>query len=762
MPIEFDLPVGVGQWGLVATTSDGAKIGDVRSGWMPPVTNPQTHPSSWQYVDRTEELLEQAGEEGFVTIDRFQASDYELCREVWMSKKYDWAAIRHVFRNVGDQSVQLHALLPLRCDGADSFLIDGLGAHEWDVLIQKRFKNDGPTAFRPGVRDDDLVMAEKPVGPTGELVDELDEQITQVRADPFCIIRRRGLVKNPALLMGYLSQTGHLSRLVLQFSNDSSGSVSLEHITAECELDGVLVPSGTERSSQWLVFSGGEVNQVISDFVGRVGVYHHVEPPPLPPPSVWCSFSVYGESYNEQLFSEDLNDLSKRPVPFDVILIDGGWERSRGEWNPDPELWPSGMKSAAERIASLGYRPALWTAPFTVSSDSPIAREYPNWMARTGEGKPYEYMSGFVLDTTAPGVCDYLEGLYRTLTFDWGYQYHKFDFMRGIFNNPDIRFYDQSSTRLDAYRVGLEAIRRGAGPDAYLCVCGGHYGGSIGLANAQRSGSDVRGWWEIMKPRIKQNLMRTWMHRLWHVDPDAMLLRRREVPLVEGNMGAYTLGKFNDDEVQTVVLNQYLGGQLICLGEAFRYLDEDRRALLRHAIPSIATAAVPLDPFEPTAPSQLLTRVIPKCDDLEPWHTLALINWTDDSKAMSTTLCPRVTDGLPSDRFLVSEFFSEELIGIVPAGGEVDLGAIPPHASRLLRIAPWRGDCPVLVGTDLNFSGGGVEVVEWNNYSETVKGRIATDWDYPCRVSVAFPKGGDFILTETVVPQGGGEFKLGK
>ena len=231
--------------------------------------------------------------------------------------------------------------------------------------------------------------------------------------------------------------------------------------------------------------------------------------------------------------------------------------------------------------------------------------------------------------------------------------------MRGIFNNPGIRFRDPSATRLDAYRRGLEAIRRGAGPDAYLCVCGGHFGGSLGLADAQRSGSDMRGWWEVMKPRIKQNLLRTWMHRLWHVDPDAMLLRRREEPLVEGVMGSYTLGRLSDDEARTVVLNQYLGGQLICLGEAFRHLDEDRRALLRHAIPSIGSPAVPLDPLEPVAPSQLVTRVTPRCRGLEPWNTLALINWSDAPQRMQASLSGEAVRGLQADRFLVTEFFTD-------------------------------------------------------------------------------------------------------
>ena len=226
-------------------------------------------------------------------------------------------------------------------------------------------------------------------------------------------------------------------------------------------------------------------------------------------------------------------------------------------------------------------------------------------------------------------------------------------------------------------------------------------------------------------------------------------------------MGSYTLGRLSDDEVRTVVLNQYLGGQLVCLGEAFRYLDEDRRALLRHAIPSIASPAMPLDPFEPVAPSRLVTRVTPRCGPLEPWNTLALINWSDDPQRMAASLSGEAVSGLGADRFLVTEFFTETAIGVVGAGGSIDLGLVAPHASRLLRIAPWRGDGPVLAGTDLSFLGGGVEVVEWRPGEGEAAGRVATDWDYPCRVRVAFPREGRCVLASAVVPPGGGEFRVG-
>jgi len=763
--LHIEVPAAVAQVRITATAG-GEEVAAIRGGWMPPLAEPQAPLQAWSHSHRSDEPAGLAGMSGRLTADTFEAPGSELVREVWMSDEGTTLALRHRLISRAEETIYLDALLPLRCDGSDSLLVQGEGGEAWDVLVQKRFKNDAPTAFRPGVRDADLQMAEKSLGPTGERIEEHGDEISVVRADTFCMIRQRGHVGGTALPLGYLSQTGHLARVVLQFANAVEGNEQgeLQHLTAECEFDGVAVEPGEEKASQWLMISVGEPNELISSFADRVGIYHGVDRPSGQPPSVWCGFYVYGEYYAEQYFDEDMEDLAARPVPFDVFMIDGGWERNRGDWEPHREWWPGGMKKVAERITALGYRPALWTSPYIIHKEAPVALEHPEWMARNANGGHQEYM-GLVLDTTYPGVCDYLEELYRKLTFEWGFHFHKFDFMRGIFNDPDIRFHDPRATRLDAYTRGLEAIRRGTGPDAYICVCGGHYGGSLGLADSQRSGSDVKAWWEVMKPRLKQALMRTWMHRLWHVDADAMLLRRREEPLLDNNHGVYSLGKLTDDEAQLVALTQYLSGQLITLAEKFRDLDEDRRALMRHTFPSIDAAAMPLDPFEPVAPSLMVTRIQPKCEQLGPWHTLAVINWDDEPKSMMTTLEGVVIAGLGADRFLVTEFFSGESLGLFGAGDRVEAGLLRPHSCRLLRIAPWDGIAPILAGTDLSFSGGGIEVAEWQPElgGGHVSGRIDTDWDFPVRVAVAFPSGeGCQVVETTVASGGGGAFRIAK
>lgn len=151
-----------------------------------------------------------------------------------------------------------------------------------------------------------------------------------------------------------------------------------------------------------------------------------------------------------------------------------------------------------------------------------------------------------------------------------------------------------------------QSIRRGTGNDAYISVCGGHFGGSFGIANAQRSGSDVLSIWsEWALYKYRQNILRTWMSDLWHVDPDAMMVRRNSknnAPFDKWGDYDLILGLFTDDEAFTNAINQFVGGNLITFTEKFSSLDEDRKMLYKHVIPSPNASSRPIDLFNPLIP----------------------------------------------------------------------------------------------------------------------------------------------------------------
>jgi len=590
------------------------------------------------------------------------------------------------------------------------------------------------------------------IAPTNDQVYEID---------PFCVFTANKS-NTPDLLIGFLSQRDHLARFLLQFEK-AGQQVNFSSLKAECQFDGVLIPKGGERTSQWIYIKAGfNPNRLIEKFADRVGIYHGVNRPTDQAPSVFCTWYFHGRDYNETYFMDDINALQENRMPFDVFLIDFCWANGNwGFWTPG-DAFPEGMKKISETIKHSGYQPGIWTAPYSVNINSKLAKEHPEWLLQTTDDSLVVFgyaVKAWILDPTHPGVTDHLEKVFRRLSNDYGFSYFKFDFMRSVFVFDNAKFYDPHKTRLEAYQMGLDAIRRGVGPDSYVSVCGGHFGGSLGIAESQRSGSDVVSMW--MPEQIKcfrQNIMRTWMSRLWHVDPDALMIRKREKPFHDPSLrhAKLALGKLNDDEALTFTLNQYVGGGMVCFTEYWKELSDERRKLYRHVIPSIDIPSIPLDIYNTYCPSMMRTMVKPVCDNLTPWNTLAITNWTEEKEVFKINLLEDVIMSLKSDKFIVSEFFSQKTLGIFSKDETIDLGKISPHHSRLLRIAPWDGELPVLTGTDLHFSGGGVEIVDWNVTNEFISGKIETEWNYPVKLSVAFPVyGKDDYVQKTIEIQPG-------
>jgi len=672
-------------------------------------------------------------------------------------------AIRYHLQNRTGFSINLESIKPLSCFGAKGLLLQGKTAGEWELVLQSRLKNGIPTSVRPGNYDSDYEQAARYSSKIENAVDS-EGRPTFIECDPACIIRPLNGEDNNCLLIGFLSLKGHLYKI--QLKTDAKRQ-ALESLNTLCEFDGTLLPAGGVRTSQWvLLMPGKEPNEMMHDYADRIGDYYGVKKPGGYPPSVFLTWYYKAILYSEKDLEEDLDYLKENNFPFDVFLIDECWNQGWGDWYPN-EKWPSGMKAASDKIGSLGLTPGIWTAPYLVAPETKLAFKHPEWLLRKRDGSlAMFYMMGrnhYILDLTYPGVTDFIERMYHRLTYNWGFTFHKLDFLRAVFTEENVSFYDKTATRLEAYERGLMAVRRGIGSDLYLSVCGGHYGGSLGIANTQRSGSDVRSKWDDPPAvqRIKQNILRTWMGRLWHPGADAMMVRRRSTPAIDHpRFGKLSIGMFNDDEAVTVAVNQYIAGGMMCFTENFSDIDEDRKELYKHVIPSINSPSIPIDFFAKNCPSVLLTNVKPLCKNLKPWKTVTVINIEDNPVERNFTLSEKILGKNARGKYILWDFMSQSDLGVFSAGDRVNIGFLKPHASKIIRIAEWDGSNPVLAGTDLHFSGGGVEIAEWKLVGNKVEGRIKTPWKYPVKITAAFPSGDSYQLKSTVVAPGEEYFQI--
>jgi alpha-galactosidase len=270
--------------------------------------------------------------------------------------------------------------------------------------------------------------------------------------------------------------------------------------------------------------------------------------------SGWCSWYQFFHDVREVDLLRNLEALTKQRarLPVDVVQLDDGYQRAVGDWLETNEKFPRGIASLAAEIRAAGFRPGIWTAPFCVAPESRLFGGRPEWLLRTADGFHRGLIhpawskdaSIYVLDTSRDEVCDHLMRVFAALV-GMGFTYLKLDFLYSA--AMQAMAADPSVTRAGRLRRGLEAMRRGAGDEAFLLGCGCPLGPAVGLVDGMRIGPDVAPTWHP-DPRyripgveptvpstanaVRNVLARAWMHRrLWLNDPDCLMARTGDTGL---------------------------------------------------------------------------------------------------------------------------------------------------------------------------------------------------------------------------------------
>jgi len=318
-------------------------------------------------------------------------------------------------------------------------------------------------------------------------------------------------------------------------------------IEVELRLDAELAPGESRPLERVHLALGGDPNELLESFASTWGreasarVAH-------PFVSGWCSWYHFFHDVTEEDLRRNLEALAASPeqLPIEVVQLDDGWQRSVGDWLETNEKFPSGLASLAAEIRSAGFVAGLWTAPFCAVPESRLVQKEPGWLLTQGS-EPHRGLlhpqwsadgSVHVLDTSRDEVLAHLESLFHTLVA-MGFGYLKLDFlytaaMQAGSAHPAL----SGATRL---RRGLEAVRAGAGPEAFLLGCGCPLGPAVGIVDGMRIGPDVAPRWEpdpafaipgleetmpSARSALRSTLARAWTHRrLWLNDPDCLLSR---------------------------------------------------------------------------------------------------------------------------------------------------------------------------------------------------------------------------------------------
>jgi alpha-galactosidase len=324
-------------------------------------------------------------------------------------------------------------------------------------------------------------------------------------------------------------------------------------VAVELRVDGAIAPGETLRLETLRIALGTDASALLEDYALDYGRRTGAR---VARPFVagWCSWYYAFQHVSEADVLRNVEALAKarHDIPVEVVQIDDGYQRAIGDWRETNSRFPRGLAALAAEIRAAGFVPGLWTAPFCVVPESELFATRPQWLLRDG-GAPSlalhhpDWSAGgrvHALDTSRDDVVDHLERLFADLV-GMGFLYQKLDFL--FVEAQPATASDPALGRAARLRRGLEAIRRGAGEEAFLLGCGCPLGAAVGVVDGMRIGPDVAPcWWPdpaVRVPGIEETqpstrsairsvLARAFMHRrLWLNDPDCLMVRSRDTGL---------------------------------------------------------------------------------------------------------------------------------------------------------------------------------------------------------------------------------------
>ncbi|MGD0226036.1 MAG: alpha-galactosidase [Terriglobia bacterium] len=458
------------------------------------------------------------------------------------------------------------------------------------------------------------------------------------------------------------------------------------------------------------------------------------------PPTGWMSWNAYFDAATEKDNLDEARIAARMLKPFGLQIwsIESWQENSARQPVSDfhnlglrasPDKFPHGMKWLAEQIRTLGFRPGIWTVPWG-TGDENYYRAHREWFLHDSQGQPMHNWNGrYVLDPSQPEVRWYMEETLRTMSKEWGYEFFKIDGISDTGPSYSAHFFERPEVRAafrqpvaDPYRISIEALRRGIGPDSIFLACAGHYTGpEVAWADAARLGADIvepgqPPRWHNYLNQAYITLAQLFTNNLvWYNDPDTLMV---------GEAAPLSVARI----ATTVVA---LPGQLTFISDKLGQLASERMRLLQQALPVCDVHPLDLMPIPDLKPVWDLKIHRP----FASWDIVSVFNWGDEQQEYRL---PFAALGLDDDKdYLLYEFWSRKFLGV--KRGFVD-ARVDPRSNLLLAVHELQNH-PQFLSTDRHISQGGVELADvlWNQDRGELTSRLKLVENDPLTMFVHVP-----------------------
>lgn len=441
------------------------------------------------------------------------------------------------------------------------------------------------------------------------------------------------------------------------------------------DLENIPVMPGQELEELMLV-EGSDVNTLMQNFSEAIRKNH----PRLPwqgLPTGWCSWYCYGPDISTEKITINLEAIKQNLPQIKYIQIDDGYQTWMGDWLDSTDKFEGGVIKVISEIRGKGFEPAIWVAPFIASPQSKLFNSHPEWFVKDEKGNPLNsgdvtfggWRQGpwYILDGTHPGAQNYLEEVFRTMN-SWGCTYFKLD-ANAYGALPFGSRYDAQATAVEAYRRGMEAVIRGAGPKSFILGCNHAYWPSLGLIHGSRTSFDIMPGFAGIARVAKENLLRNWMNnRLWWNDPDCIKISDLEndfkgIALIGADGKIQNNKTANQDQINFHLAATLASGGMMLSGDAVVDYSQRQWDILKKICQHIGTSAE-------FASDKLETGWIRTSE----YELLILLNWQYVSTSRETLI--------PGD-FKASDFWTGKDLGYFSDSMKTDL---PPTSGKVIKI----------------------------------------------------------------------------
>jgi alpha-galactosidase len=453
-----------------------------------------------------------------------------------------------------------------------------------------------------------------------------------------------------------------------------TGEIRLGDGEYEIVLDGenlILKPGESWKLEEFCFKTGFDRELLLEQYAERIELAHS-RLPVKEIPTGWCSWYCFGPSVREEDIFANLEAIAKDLPELKYIQIDDGYQAYMGDWLIPGKAF-NDMEKLCLKIKERGFEPAIWVAPFIAEKDSELFKQHPNWFIKDENNKPlssneisfggWRHSPWYMLDGTNPEARQYLVKVFRTMREKWGCRYFKLDAnMWGAL--PGGKRYLREATKVEAYRMGMEAVLEGAGEDSFLLGCNAPMWPSLGTVHGMRITGDIKRTWDKFKKLAQEGFYRNWQHnRLWVNDPDCILLENRNIKLVEPD-GTIRQGasSITEDEFKFHTAYIYASGGMILSGDDTASMSAVNKSIINEILKTKNIAArFDDDSFR-------IGRIIDGDDEI-----LCLFNWGDSNSSLEVKL--------KSSCQVVDYWTGKELGAHIE---NIVLKDMPLHSSRML------------------------------------------------------------------------------